>query len=164
MENMAAAMTRAGCAHASIRTIWGIAKSAELRLDEENLYALIARETGKQHMKELTQSELDTVARVLQNMKDGTLKGKAAAQKRTDEGGNPRTVGLRHKIYALTGVLGWNDDNRRINAFVLRVTGVERLEWLSAAQCNKVIEGLKEMVSRLNEVDKLTCKVCERRW
>ena len=29
-----------------------------------------------------------------------------------------------------------------------RMTGVDRLEWLNVAQCEKVIEGLKAMVAR----------------
>lgn len=137
---------RTGRKPASIRTLWAIAKSPELLLTDEDLHAVVYRETGKESMRQLTQGEINKVARVLQNMKD-SVQG-SARTKRTDTGGDARTVQQRRKIYALTEALGWNDDNRRVNGFVKRVTGVDRIEWLTVAQCEKVIEGLKAMVAR----------------
>ena len=137
---------RTGRKPASIRTLWAIAKSPELLLTDEDLHAVVYRETGKESMRQLTQGEINKVARVLQNMKD-SVPG-SARPKRPDTGGDARTVQQRRKIYALTEALGWNDDNRRVNGFVKRVTGVDRIEWLTVAQCEKVIEGLKAMVAR----------------
>ena len=97
-------------------------------------------------MRKLTQGEINALARVLQNMKDGASRN--AYTKRTDTGGDPRTEKQRRKIYALTGILGWNNDSRRVNGFVKRITGVDRLEWLTPGQCEKVIEALKAMVAR----------------
>lgn len=139
-----AATRRSGQKPASIRTLWAIAKSPELRLSDEDLHAVVFRETGKESMKKLTQGEVNTLARILQNMKDSVNKD----AKRTDEGGNPTTERQRRKIYALTEALGWNSDKRRINGFVKRMTGVDRLEWLTNAQCEKVIEGLKAILAR----------------
>lgn len=141
---MAAAKT--GRKQPSICTLWAIAKSPELRLSDEDLHAVVFRETRKESMKKLTQGEINTVARVLQNMKD-SVSG-SARNKRTDEGGDARTVQQRRKIYALTEALGWNSDPQRIQGFVKRMTGIDRLEWLNVAQCEKVIEGLKAMVAR----------------
>lgn len=141
-----ATAARGGRKPASIRTLWAIAKSPELGLSDEDLHAVVYRETGKESMKKLTQGEINTLARVLQNMKDGVQRD--TTSKRTDEGGDPRTTAQRRKIYALTEALGWNDDNRRINGFVKRVTRVDRIEWLTIAQCEKVIEGLKAILKR----------------
>lgn len=141
-----AAMTRSGRKLPSIRTLWAIAKSPELGLTDEDLHGVVYRETGKESMKQLTQGEITTVARVLQNMKDGVRRD--THSKRTDEGGDPRTVPLRHKIYALCDVLGWNDDNNRINGLVRKMCGVDRIEWLTMAQCSKVVEALKSMIAR----------------
>ena len=143
---MATAARRGGHKPASIRTLWAIAKSPELALSEEDLHAVVFRETGKESMKKLTQGEINALARVLQNMKDGVQRD--TRSKRTDEGGDPRTVPLRHKIYALCDVLGWNNDNNRINGLVKKMCGVDRIEWLTMAQCNKVVEALKSMVAR----------------
>lgn len=143
---MAAATTRSGRKLPSIRTLWAIAKSPELGLTDEDLHGVVYRETGKGSMKQLTQGEITAVARVLQNMKDGVKRD--TTRKRTDEGGDPRTIRQRQKIYALTEALGWNDDNRRVNGLVKRITHVDRIEWLTMAQCEKVIEALKAMVAR----------------
>lgn len=148
---MATAAERGGRKSASIRTIWGIAKSPELRLSDDDLYAIVYRETGKESMKKLTQGEINALARVLQNMKDGVQKD--TSSKRTDEGGNPQTERLRRKIYALTGELGWNDNNERINGFAKRMFKVDRIEWLTVTQCHMVIEALKQMVDRKEEND-----------
>lgn len=136
---------------ASIRTIWGIAKSPELSLEETDLYALIERETGKQHMKELSQGQIDKVCRVLQQMKDGIRPPAPKPGRRTDEGGNPQTVAQRRKIYKLTGELGWNDNPARLNGFILKMFRVSRIEWLTVAQCYKLIEALKKMIEREQE-------------
>ena len=134
---------RTGRKQPSIRTLWAIAKSPELHLTDEDLHAVVYRETGKESMKMLTQGEVNTVARVLQNMKDSV--SRSVRDKRTDTGGDIRTTAQRRKIYALCEALGWNDDPRRIQGFVKRVAHVDRIEWLNMAQCEKVIEGLKAL-------------------
>ena len=140
------AAARTGHKQPSIRTLWAIAKSPELHMTDEDLHALVYRETGKESIKALTQGQISEVARVLQNMKDGV--SRSTRPKRTDEGGDARTIQQRRKIYALTESLGWNDNPQRIQGFVKRMTGVDRLEWLNVAQCEKVIEGLKAILKR----------------
>jgi len=130
----------------SIKTIWGIAKSPELLLNKEDLYSIIYIETGKDSMRKLSQNEINKVCAALLKMKDST-KGKPKSN-RTDVGGNKRTQAQRQKIYRLTEELGWNDNNARINGFVKKMFGVERLEWLDKYQCNRLIEMLKSMVER----------------
>ena len=115
-------------------------------MTDEDLHAVVYRETGKESIKALTQGQINEVARVLQNMKDGA--SRSTRTKRTDEGGDVRTVQQRRKIYALTESLGWNDNPQRIQGFVKRMTGVDRLEWLNVTQCEKVIEGLKAILKR----------------
>ncbi len=140
------AAARTGRKQPSIRTLWAIAKSPELHMTDEDLHAVVYRETGKESIKALTQGQINEVARVLQNMKDGV--SRSTRTKRTDEGGDVRTVQQRRKIYALTEQLGWNNNPQRIQGFVKRITGVDRLEWLNVAQCEKVIEGLKAILQR----------------
>lgn len=137
----------AAVAH-SIRSIWGLAKSPQLHLSEEDLYALIFRETGKDSIKQLSQSQINDVVRVLQNLKDSVGGIKTTAKKRTDVGGQECTKALRRKIYMLTQELGWNDNGKRIHGFVKKLCSVERLEWLTTRQCHQVIEALKKMVER----------------
>lgn len=115
-------------------------------MTEDDVHDLVYRETGKDSLRKLTQGEINSVVRVLQNLKDGMHR--PVMGKRTDDGGDPRTVNQRRKIYKLCEELGWNDDDRRINAFVKRMTGVDRLEWINSVQCEKVIEALKAMADR----------------
>ncbi len=131
------AAARTGRKQPSIRTLWAIAKSPELRLSDEDLHGVVYRETGKESMKKLTQGEITDVARVLQNMKDGRS-GTSAASAPTK--GRPRTVSQRRKIYALCEELGWNDDPKAHQGFIKRVAHVDRIEWLDNAKCEKVIE------------------------
>lgn len=130
----------------SIRMLWGLAKSPELQLSDEDLYALVSRETGKESLRKLSQSELGAMVRILQNMKDGVRRQNGG--KRTDEGGVPETAAQRRKIYTLCAELGWNRDERRVNGMAKRMFGVERLEWLTPAQCAALIEALKSMAAR----------------
>lgn len=141
--------TKNGRKQPSIRTLWAIAKSPELSLSDDDLHAVVYRETGKDSIRKLSQGELNTVVSILQNMKDGI--NRTPGQKRTDTGGNPRTVEQRRKIYALCEELGWNNDPRRIQGFVKRVAHIDRLEWLNPEGCEKVIEGLKAILRREKE-------------
>lgn len=129
---------------ASIRTLWGIAKSPELGMTDEDLHALVYRETGKESIRKLSQGELNAVARVLQNLKDGARR--PGQGKRTDEGGDPRTVELRRKIYHLMRELGWSE--RQVNDLARRMFRVERIEWLTPGRCGKLVEALKAILAR----------------
>lgn len=132
----------------TIKTIWGIAKGAELQLKDEDLYSIIYRETGKDSIRKLTQREINKVCSVLSEMKDNVLGKTKVNNKRTDIGGNKLTKEQRQKIYMLTEELGWNNNNARINGFVKKMFKVERLEWLDNDQCSKLIEILKDMILR----------------
>ncbi|MEG1585199.1 MAG: phage protein GemA/Gp16 family protein, partial [Anaerovorax sp.] len=114
-----------------IKIIWASAR--EHGIDRQSVYDVITAMTGKEHMKELTYME---AAKVI-----GRISG-SGGQKRTDEGGNEDTVELRRKIYKLTGELGWNDNNSRINGLCRKMFGAEQLLWLSPRQCHKLIEAL----------------------
>ena len=139
---MAAAQTRRK--PASIRTLWAIAKSPELRLSDEDLHAVVFRETRKESMKKLTQGEINTIAQVLQSMKDSV--NRDVCTKRTDEGGDARTVELRRKIFMLAQELGWSPD--QVNGLAKRMFRVDRQEWLNPSQCGKLAEALKAMLAR----------------
>ena len=88
-----AARNTGGRKPASIRTLWAIAKSPKLGLTDEDLHAVVYRETGKESMKKLSQGEINTVARVLQKKKDGVERDTKA--KRIDEGGLPSPSAIR---------------------------------------------------------------------
>ncbi len=135
---------RTGRKQPSIRTLWAIAKSPELHMTDEDLHALVYRETGKESIKTLTQGQIREVARVLQNMKYSAAQSSRA--KRTDEDGNPETAALRRKIFVLMKELGWSP--AQVDGLAKRMFRVERQEWLDRRQCVKLAEALKAMAAR----------------
>lgn len=140
-----------------IKAIWAIAKESDL--DDQTLYSIVERISGKTSMRELTQAEIYLVYDELQKKKDGE-RGKTdnknkykkkSQNKRTDENGNQVTTLQRKMVYRLTEELGWNNNDARINGFVKRMFKIDRLEWLNGNQCSILIESLKKMVERENK-------------
>ena len=52
------------------------------------------------------------------------------------------------KIKELVRALGWDDNPKRLEAFLLKYTGVAKLEWLPKQKAIGLIDGLKSMVER----------------
>lgn len=130
----------------TIQTIWGLAKSPELSMSNEELHLLVARETQKTSIRLLNQREIRRVVLVLADMKQ-SVNGKCTYGKT----GNKATVSQRRKVYKLVQELGWDDDPKRINGFVRRMFRVDRLEWLNDGECSQLIEALKQMINRKRE-------------
>ena len=130
-----------------IKNIWGFSK--DVGVDKDNLYCMIDRISKKDSMRKMTKLQANKLIRELITIKDKNKKSKKSyTQKRTDTGGNKKTKLQREKIYSLTGILGWNDNNNRINGFVKRMFKIDRIEWLSEDDCSKLIEILKKMIIR----------------
>lgn len=133
----------------SIKKVWGIAKSPELKLTDEELHLVVQAHTGKDSIKALNKRELTTVIRVLSGMKYSV---KNENRGRSRSGGNPATENQRKKIYHLTQELGW-DKPSRVNGLCQKMFKVSRVEWLTYQQCSKLIEALKSMAKRKGEPD-----------
>ena len=130
-----------------IKNIWGFSK--DVGVDKDNLYCMIERISKNDSMRKMTKLQANRLIRELIVMKDNNKKVKhKTSKRRTDAGGNKSTQLQRKKIYSLTAILGWNDNNNRINGFVKRMFKVDRIEWLSEDDCSKLIEILKKMIIR----------------
>lgn len=128
----------------TIRMLWGIAKSPELSLTDEELHLLVSARTGKESIRGLTPGELRLMVDVLNSMRDTASRNeKGIRQVR----GNIGTVNQRKKVYRLAQALGWEKPSR-INGLCKKMFGVDRLEWLSYRQCSSLIEALKCMAER----------------
>lgn len=131
-------------AQPEVRMLWGIAKSPELRLTDEELHLLVERYTGKESIKLLNKRELRSVIGELINMKDSVKRqewGKRFGR------GNPATENQRKKIYKLSQELGW-DKPSRLSGMCQKMFGTTAVEWLDYQQCSKLIEALKAMLAR----------------
>ena len=131
-------------AQPGIRQLWGIAKSPELRLTDEEVHLLVEGHTGKSSIRDLNKRELQAVIRVLTGMKDSARKSERG---RIKQGGNPTTENQRKKIYKLTQELGW-DKPSRLSGMCKRMFNITSVEWLDYTQCSKLIEALKGMAAR----------------
>lgn len=136
----------------SLRTVFGIAKSPELQLNDDELHWLVAAHTGKDSLRELNYRELQTVVRVLGGMRDSARKARRGDAGNSGNAGNAETAAQRRKIYMLAQELGW-DKPARINGMCRRMFKVDRVEWLGYKQCSDLIEALKGMVKRKEEKD-----------
>lgn len=132
----------------AIKKLWGIAKSPELKLSDEELHLIVAKYTGKDSIRALNKRELSICIRELAKMRDSASKD--SGQKRW--GGNPSTDNQRKKIYMLAKELGW-DKRSRVNGMAKRMFGVGDVGWLNYQQCSKLIEALKKMVERKEKED-----------
>lgn len=126
---------------ASLRTVFGLAKSPELQLTDDELHWVCEAHTGKDSLAALNRRELQTLIRVLISMKDKQKKVRREAI------GNSETAAQRRKIYMLTKELGW-EKQARVNGMCKKMFGIERIEWLNHEQCSALIEALKSMVKR----------------
>lgn len=139
----------AGNTQKEIRKLWGIAKSPELKLTDEEVHLLVSGHTGKDSIRALSAREIRMVIHVLAGMKNSAKKdGRTPKYHR----GNPATENQRKKIYRLTQELGW-DKPARLNGMCRKMFGVSAVEWLDYEQCSKLIEALKSMVKREVEKD-----------
>lgn len=128
----------------SLKTIWGIAKSQDLRMTDEELHIVVEAHTGKDSLRQLTKREMNTVIQVLVAMRDSSMRKERG---NTRERGNTATENQRKKIYCLAKELGWEKPSR-VNGMCKRLFGVDRVEWLDYQECRKLIEALKSMVRR----------------
>ncbi|MCB6345394.1 regulatory protein GemA [Enterocloster lavalensis] len=127
----------------TVKILWGLAKSKELRLTDEELHLLVSRETGKDSIRELNGSELALVCRLLQKQKDDIKRQNGTLP---DLRGNPQTTRQRRKISELEEKLGWEARNTR--ALSHRMYKVDAVEWLTYYQCQGLIEAMKAMLER----------------
>lgn len=116
-------------------------------MTDEDLHALVYRETGKESLRKLTARSWGRWPGILPGLKDGVRRG------HPEQADGPRAatrpqLQQRRKIWHLCDELGWNNDFRRIQGFVKKMTGTDRLEWLTPPQCEKVIEALKAILAR----------------
>lgn len=134
----------------TLRTIWGLAKSPELNLSDDDLHVIVASQTGKESLKELNAMEIATVVRALMGLKDMVKK----PDKKVKPGGNEGTGYQRKKVYKLAQELGW-EDKKRVDGLCRKMFGVDMLEWLNFKQCSKLIEAMKAMAARKKAADEV---------
>lgn len=131
---------------ASIRQLWGLAKSKELGLTDDELHEIVYHYTGKASIKELNQKELQICVIALSSLKD------LANKKRKDYRGGESTENQIKKIRKLAEELGWKGRSR-LSGMCKRMFKKDAVEWLDYTECSKLIEALKAMAKRKEKAD-----------
>lgn len=118
------------------KLIWTIGK--KLNMEEQDIRAVLNRETGKSSMRACTDQELGRVVLALRQLQ--------GADNHTGDRASKRML---WKIRQLEVELGWADNPKRLQAFLRRFYQVDSPEWLTRAQAWRAIESLKKMVSKM---------------
>lgn len=132
----------------SIRTIWGLAKSPELHMTDEELHMVVQAQTGKESIRSLTKTEIRRIVYVLAQMKESARGGRRA---KMPSASGP-TENQKRKLYKLmVSTPGWNE--KRIGGLCRRLFRVDSPEWLDYQQMSKLIEAVKAIQKRKESGD-----------
>lgn len=118
-----------------LKVLWGMAK--ELGMEKEDVYSLLYQQTGKEHMSDCSEVELSRTVQSMILLKE----------RRTNRPGMI-TGGQRYRIRALERTLGWQDNKKRLKAFIKKYYHVDSLDWLSSQDASSLIESLKKLAER----------------
>jgi phage gp16-like protein len=131
-----------------IRLIQACRSQVPTLKDDDAWRDYLTRETGKNSLRAMSLRDLNRIVEALR--RDGVKKTsgrKAGARYRR---GTPQQAMIRGIWIDLAKAGAVRDPSEAaLAAFVKRTTGVEALNWLDAAQANKVIEALKSWAGRV---------------
>jgi phage gp16-like protein len=126
-----------------------VAKKA-LGLDEATYREFLFATTGHRSAAELSDSQRQQVIELLRSR---GFKRTPMAEKRQKRIGNNSQLGLIQALWRRLKYAGALTDpsERHLSAFVKKMTGIERPEWLNPQEAIAVIEGLKSWLARVVE-------------
>lgn len=119
---------------AQIRKLFALAR--ELGLDHEDLRGMAYSLAGAEGVSRLTKGDAMRLIDRLEGRAKKDYRPTAASRQQL------------HKIDRLAAELGWSDNPRRLEGFVKRTAGVDKMRWLDYEGASKVIEGMKSMVKQ----------------
>lgn len=130
-----------------IKKIYATAK--ELDLDSELLHSFIFNLVKVEHISALTSFEANKVIDELEYKKTGERKQETYRR-------NMATEDQLLKIKALERALGWEENPKRLRAFMKKYARVENEKWLTFSSASNLIEALKKVYEReqLKELSK----------
>lgn len=130
------------------KSLYGMAKSPELNLDNDNLHAVVFRVTGKESIKQLTQTDLKAVVRELILLKE--MCQREADVSRSNEETQWASQGQLYQIKQLEKELGWNNNPARLRGFMKKYSKKENVKWMTAEEASNLIEALKGVKRNMN--------------
>ncbi|MDR1945684.1 MAG: regulatory protein GemA [Desulfovibrio sp.] len=125
-----------------------------LGMDDETYRQFLESVTGKRSTTEMTQKQryrvVEELKRLGMTFAPAASGAKPASKKDAPRDGSPQARLVRHLWLKLKGYGVLRDSSERaLLAYVKRITGVDRMEWLRPPQMNTLIETLKQWVDRV---------------
>ncbi|MED1851850.1 DUF1018 domain-containing protein [Brevibacillus borstelensis] len=117
------------------RKIFGMQR--QYGLSEEDLYSVVEQVSGARSISQLTKESAKILIDRL-----GRLVGEQPPKRKM------ASKQMLWKIRQLEQQLGWNDNPKRLQAFMRKYAGVDRLEWLTQQKAWKLVESLKKMLEK----------------
>lgn len=110
-------------------------------MTKEELYAVVHQVSGGDSISALTKEQAIKLIDRLDRL----------SGKKPEPRAHRATDAMIGKIRQLERELGWSDDPKRLQGFMKKYTGVDRLNWLTKRQAGGLIEGLKQMCHRVHD-------------
>lgn len=112
-------------------------------MDNELLHTFILNNTQKEHISDLSKYEAMDIIDKLDEKKTGIKRPKNYRS-------NMATDDQIYKIRALERELGWDNNPKRLKAFMKKYARTENINWLTFTKASNLIESLKKVVEREN--------------
>jgi phage gp16-like protein len=120
----------------------------QLGLDDATYRDFLFATTGRRSAAELSDGQRQQVIELLRSR---GFKRTVSAEKRQKRIADNSQLGMIHALWRRLKYAGALADpsERHLSAFVKKMTGIERPEWLSPEEAIRVIEGLKSWLARV---------------
>ncbi|AJA42396.1 hypothetical protein AJ85_05735 [Alkalihalobacillus alcalophilus ATCC 27647 = CGMCC 1.3604] len=128
-----------------LRKIWATAK--ELNLEEDDLRSVVSEVSGSPSISSLTFDQAKAVIDRLGGKNNQPSKANKSNKRKSSQVSNQQIW----KIQQLEKELGWEDNPKRMKAFMKKYAGVDRIEWLTPQKAWRLIESLKKLTEKENE-------------
>lgn len=106
-------------------------------MSKEDVYSVVFRESGKEHMSGCTDKELEQIRKAIIFIKD-------ANAQRSDRA----TQKQLWKIRRLEKELGWDKNPKRLQSFIQKYYHADKLEWLKFQEASSLIDSLKNVLAK----------------
>lgn len=118
---------------AQLKKIWATAR--ELGIEEEVLRKRVEQVCGSRSLSSLSKDDANRVIDSLERHTGRTRNGRASE-------------GQIYKVRQIEKQLGWDENPKRLQAFIKKYAKVERIDWLTSAQAWRLIESLKKVLEK----------------
>lgn len=106
-------------------------------MSKEDVYSVVFRESGKEHMSGCTDKELEQIRKAIIFIKE-------ADAQRPDRA----TQKQLWKIRQLEKELGWDKNPKRLQSFIQKYYHADQLEWLKFQEASSLIDSLKNVLAK----------------